>query len=884
MKMSFLQKIRIPETWKTPRVKKRLKRAFTALMVTAALLGAIGVFIGYFFEDTVKRIIIDQLNKSLNCRIEVADIEFSVFQKFPYATLHFIDAVAYDALPDTSGMNLKGKPYDLSKRYGGEIKDSILLKAEDVYLQMSLIDLLFSEYRMKRIEVDNAVLNLKVFKDGTDNFHFLKHSSDTTDTSAVSFDLEKLVARNVAASYLNIPARQDYRIRAGDLMMKGLFSGERYEMNIDGNVFVYRIVSRGENYFGNRQIELDVDMLVDEARDEVSFSEGQISIGTMVFSLLGYVAYGDDREELDLDISGNDLPLHSFLTELPGNWRQMFEDYKGKGNFNFRLGIKGKYGGRHQPGLLASFSLQKGELVQKASGITLTDVNLKASYTNGDQHRLSTSVLDIPEFSAKLNEHGLSGSFSMTNFVHPDLAVVLKGSFDLEDLHGFLQADTIQSMSGLAEFDFSFKGKPGENGGFSAKDFVGSTSSGKIKLSKAKLEFKNQKLALKEMNGDFSFSNNDIISHNFTGFLGSMDFSLSGYFRNMFSWLFLKDERLQVVADFSSQHINMDELLQYKVSSQDTVMKLEISPQLDLDLDVNARRFSMGRFSASGVLCELKVRNQQILIRDLSFNAMDGRVSASGLIDASREGKLLTACEAKFNRVDIRKMFYQLGNFGQSRLVDENLSGSLSADISFGATWSNTFEADLASVYANATLTIENGELIRYAPIEGLNKQLKGRNFSNIKFATLKTQVSIKDQLITLPETRIVNDAIDFDIKGTHTFDNEIDYHVSILFADLLNKKKNESEFGPVEDDGLHKERYYFRITGTTENPVYKKIDKDAYIKSISSALKEEKKTIWNIIKDEFRKNPDTSAVKKPGDKVNNNGGEWQLQWEEEEE
>jgi hypothetical protein len=327
----------------------------------------------------------------------------------------------------------------------------------------------------------------------------------------------------------------------------------------------------------------------------------------------------------------------------------------------------------------------------------------------------------------------------------------------------------------------------------------------------------------------------------------------------------------------------LDDLLQTQAGSGDSVLRLDLSPQLDVNFNMKVRAFNFGKFSASNIIGDLKIRNRQLLVKNLSFGAMDGRVNVTGLIDASQQGKLLISCDANLYQVDIRKMFTQLNNFGQEHLRDEHLKGLLTADIQFGSVWSNTFEVDLSTVYAMSNITITNGELIHYAPIEGLKDMLKNRDFSDIKFATLTTQVSIKDKVITIPKTNISNDAIDIDLNGTHTFDNQIDYQISVLYSELMNKNKNkQNEFGQIEDDGLHQERYYFRITGTTENPIYKKMDKEAYKENIIQKVQTEKQNLKEILNKEFKWfKKDSTKQKDPNKKPGEDGEqEFQLEWE----
>lgn len=875
---------RWPAVFSSPRFRKRLRRAVVTLLILGSLVGATGVFIGYFYEDTVKSIIISQLNQRLNCKIDVKEIEFSIFKKFPFASVHFIDATVYDAYPDTSGM---GKTLVVKKKKHAAayaFPDSVLLKAQDVYLQMSIWDLVFGEYRIQRVEVAEASLQLKVFKDGTNNWDILKPATDTTQGDDFSFDLQKLILKNVACSYKDLFAKQDYKLLARDVMLKGAFSSEKYDLDIYGDMAVYRVKSYGENYFRCLNTTVDLTLEVNQNAKMVTFKSGEVGVGGLPLEVLGYVAYGDDREELDLNVTGNGLPLQSFLEALPSVWKKHVDSYQGQGRFNFTAQVTGSWADEKLPQITAAFSLSNGEISQKETGINLTDVSLSASYTNGALHNSSSSVLELSSFSARLKLGSVQGNFRMQDFNNPQIKLVAEGNIDLAALHEFMPSDTLASMSGNLAFNLSYQGQLQSTSGFAAEDFVQSKSSGSMKLSDGNFEFTGKKLRFTGLNGNFRFSNNDVISDDFTGNIGLSDFSLKGYFRNVLSYVFLKGESLQINADLSSQKIDLDDLLQYQAASSDTSsLRLDISPKLEVNFNLKSRAFNFGKFSATNIVGEVKIRNRQLLVKNLSFGAMDGRVNITGLVDATQEGKLLISCDANVYKVDIQKMFYQLNNFGQQHLREEHLKGLLTADIQFGSVWSNTFDIDLSTVYAQANITIENGELNHYGPIEGLETQLKKKDFSNIKFATLKTQVSIKDKLITIPATTISNDVLDVDINGTHTFDNQIDYHVSVLYSQLFNKDKNkQNEFGQVEDDGLHNERYFFRITGTTENPVYVKMDKQAYKENIIQKVQTEKQNLKDILNKEFKWfKKDSTKVKdpqKPDDK--NTNQEFNLEWE----
>ena len=63
----------------SPRFRKRLRRALITLLVLGSLTGATGIFIQYFYEDTVKSIIIAMCMSALTV-IEKVQSAYMVFR------------------------------------------------------------------------------------------------------------------------------------------------------------------------------------------------------------------------------------------------------------------------------------------------------------------------------------------------------------------------------------------------------------------------------------------------------------------------------------------------------------------------------------------------------------------------------------------------------------------------------------------------------------------------------------------------------------------------------------------------------------------------------------------------------------------------------------
>ena len=134
----------------------------------------------------------------------------------------------------------------------------------------------------------------------------------------------------------------------------------------------------------------------------------------------------------------------------------------------------------------------------------------------------------------------------------------------------------------------------------------------------------------------------------------------------------------------------------------------------------------------------------------------------------------------------------------------------------------------------------------------------------NVKFSTLENNIRIEHNMIKIPSMEIKSSALSVFIKGSHNFDNEIDYQVRLLLSELVSKKFRKkktninNEFGAIEDDGLGNTAVYLKMTGHVDNPeIY--FDKIKIKDKLNTKIKQEKEEIKTIIKEDvLNQKPDS--------------------------
>lgn len=857
---------------KPNRAWRRIKRLFYTLLFLLLLLLGTGFVIGYFYGDEVKSYIIGELNKQLNTEVivEPADIGFSVLSNFPNASLEFKNVKALDAIK--------------------KAKKDTLFKAGSISLQFNIVDIFKKNYRINKIAIADVDLRLFIDKKGNVNYNFLKEDSTASagGEQNLDFSIEKIDIRNLRLRYLDQRSKQDYSIVAKKAVVAGKFSDESYSLESNGELYVNHIKSDSTAYLKGKPAVYE--MLLDVNKDVFTFREAKVKIVDLNFGIGGKIENAEKETFLALKITGQDMDIQSVLSILPEKEREKFSDYESEGEFFFNSSILGT---ADEPVISAAFGIKKGTITQRSSSVTLENVDLEGSYQNtamvdGNRETKSLPNLNIKTFKANLGEGSISGSLMVEDFGAPRLTASVNGSIRLNDLHKLLKIDTVESMSGDLKINATYNGRIKDRKKYMSGDFNDVKAGGEMSITGLSLRLKDNPLRFDSITGDFLFNNNDIVINDFTGRVSNTDFRLKGFFRNILAWFLLDKETLTVDATFASKNLDLNELLSDKNSADkdDNAYTLKLSEYLDLNLNCNIDHLTFRRFDAADIRGQLKMRDKRMIADPLSFATMDGRVGVSGMIDGQSEDKLLITCDASLRKININKLFYQFENFGQEYIQDKNLKGIGTAEVQFASVWSPQLDVDLDKIYVRSDLTIEKGELLRFEPMKELSSFIKLSELEEIKFSNLQNQVEIKNQTIYIPKMEVNSSALNVIASGTHTFDNKINYKVKVLLSDLLSKKaqrakKENDEFGVVEDDGLGKTALYISMTGTVDDPIVKYDGKSA-VEKLRADLKTEKQTLKSILKEEFgwfKKDTTGTKDKKPGKTEDNT--KFIIKWDE---
>jgi hypothetical protein len=835
-------------------VRKRLILQFLRLALLSGgifILSALALLVtlGFLYQDRIKSMFLASLNEQLKTEILVGDIRLDLVRSFPLASLTF------------SKVTILGSP-------NANARDT-LLQSDRVQVQFRLMDILRKEYKVKQVTVHQGFARMELDPEGRSNFDLWEAAEETEgQESNFQLDLQRILLTNLHLIFEDQRGGHLVDLDVDKASLSGSFSQSRYTLTANGDMQAREIRIDSIPLLIGKSVSLDVALQVDQ-QTTFLFQKGNIAINNQRFGITGSITNTAEGTEYDTRIEGVRLSMQKLIEDLPGIWNKYADGYQAKGDLAFSAHISGKYTATEKPFVSASFDVSRAELSHPATNVRLRGLNFSGRFDNGPGKRMETATLEIRDFQTAVSDGLIRGSVRINNLVKPHLDLQVMADVDAGDMAGLLRLDTVERASGRISMDLSFQGGMSSRNSFTGQDLVKARASGNLSAKNLAFALKNNKLTYHGFNGSLQFRNNDLLIESFSGKVGGSDFTVSGFFRNVLPYIFLEGETLHMVASLQADHIDFDELLQHEVSGADTTYRLRFNDRLGFKLDTRVGSLKFRKFQATDVSGTASLQNKQFYAENVVFNSMNGQVMAAGFIDGRRPDRLIIGCDTHLGRVDVHQLFYQMGNFGQNGILAENIFGIITADFLFTSIWSPALEIDWGALETQASVKVEDGVLVDFAPMIALSRFLRVDDLSRVTFSTIENQIRIQDNKVMIPDMEIKSSALNLQISGEHSFDNQIDYQMQILLSELLARKNRErrnpqEQYGEIIDDGLGRTTLFLRVTGSLEDPVFR-YDHQGVREKIRDDLKQEARSLRNVFRTEFnflsRSTPDTIPV-----------------------
>jgi hypothetical protein len=819
------QPLPLPEKEKRSVLKKLLRFFFFILLGLILLLfGALTLV--FIYEDEVKEAVISELNKNLSAEVRVSpeNIDLTFIKTFPDCAIEFREITCMEAV--------KSKKRDT------------LFFTESLQLKFSISDLWDKTYTIKKISVSKGFAHFKINSKGMPNYTIWKESpaKSANASEALAFSLELIELQNMRVLYRNLQYKQRIAAEIKTVSFSGSFREQHYTMQSKGDLMISELMSDDVVYVSNRPLVYESKLEVNG--NEYHFSNSRFVLSKLEATAQGKFVYSNKLEQLSLSFEGNELNIQSVLSLLPMKYRSRMNDYESSGKFFVSGSVK--YNGHFSS--FVKFGIKQSEVTYMPLKTTLTRLN-----TNGYLMISSDSTyLELSDFSAALMGDKVNMKLQLHRFNDPYMHLEAKGTMNLANLNKFWPIDTLAALRGMFNFETSVSANISEL----RRNTFRSEAAVDLKADVKQLMFR-----FKGSDDSTTIHSCEISSHNREVEVKHLeitrrksDIAINGKITGAFNYLMDPLSALSISGSVKSKTLFLEDFIFSSPSASITAGKqeLQLPENLHLYADAAIETFSFGKFSATQVSGNIELKNRKLFAENISLVTMKGTAMVDVLMDVSGQNAEVSV-HGKLNDINVNQLFTQLNNFNQQTLVDKNIDGVLTATVDFNGTWNKFLEPDLNSMTAITDLKIVQGKLISFKPLESLSKFVDIQDLKSIRFSDMSSHVEIRKGVINIPKTSIRNSALNIDVWGTHTFNNEIDYHIQLLISELLSKKRRQSEdeFGPVQNDPENRRSAFVLMTGTVDNPVIK-YDRSGLKQKIREDIKQEKQNLKQILKEEF--------------------------------
>ena len=800
---------------------------------TGGILLGVFLFVAiliFAFQDKIIEKSIAEINKNLEVPMTVTDVEFAFWSSFPNISIDLLD------------VEITSKNTDKS-----------LLKSKKFNLRFNPLDLLVGDYNLKQINVSNGELNLYVDSLGNDNYNIIKEA-EGEDESDFKLELQSVKLKSMKVNYQNDVTNQKYRSLFDLVELSGELSEEKFDMLTSGKIQLISAKSSDITLVKNQEINFNLNLNVDQKKSITRLDKAEILIGGLPFSIDARV----DTDSLQMHISSKDIQLTDAVEKIsidPGNELQKLN---GKGTLDFDLNITGGMGAADPIDIACEFSIKDGQIIETSENLKFENIQLQGHYAKKDS-TLEELVLKKVSFDSETGP--FSGTLSINDFERPKIKGTAKGSINLRSAHRVFHFSDFDQMHGKLNLFCDFEAVQAEKDA----DIQLKKCSGDISIVNSNFKLENDKRNFKEVNGKLKFTTRQVRVKDFALKVNDSDMKLKGTFSNVFNYIYNKGT-LSVDLKLSGDKIKLDDL--GSTTKEEKIADGEIYA---LPSDLKGKiGISVGSLSYEGHTFErlrgqMKIQDREINFTSFSLENSGARVKGNLSIEEKSPEEFELKTNLSSNRIDVKKAFKEWNNFYQDVILADNISGTADLSMQLRAMFNFGKGIDYPSLDSKLNLKISNGQLknaeIMKDIAEGIkdspaklalgkkNLKLLEERLKDISFSTLKNEISIKNEVVTIPRMNISSSALNMNVSGTHAFSNQVDYRFDFKFRDLLSSER-DSEFGEIIDDGSGF-RMFLKMTGDIYDPVLE-WDREQQKQSAKEYRQEEKKQIKEMLKTEF--------------------------------
>jgi hypothetical protein len=403
-----------------------------SIILVVLLLVVIG-FSLFFPTDRARQLAIEKGSEKLNRKVNIASAKVSFW----------------------GGLGVKLEDVTISSPEG--FTDSLLLRAENIDVKLELFSLMFGEYKIAKLIVNNPEIWLVKTGDGQSNYEFeslqdeipieiTENLTPEVIAAAATVTFDNLEINNGIVHYINSMDQDNFEFKGLNLST----SLEQTEENVyysRGEFAIDTVDFNKDKILPNLYIASEYDIVYDITDDNLELSDTKLYLNELELLINGQVEDILNEISARINIKTDPVDIQNILTLIPENEKKHLIESTIDGQISFDL--NSEY-------INSEFSYYGTAKLNK--------VNYKHEKCPGIL-KLKSAVLDFKNDNLRLNiidgnfdEKPVQGHLVIDDFENPKVNAELSGMTNLSYLNPLFSDGTQSPLSGFSDFHIKLFG------------------------------------------------------------------------------------------------------------------------------------------------------------------------------------------------------------------------------------------------------------------------------------------------------------------------------------------------------------------------------------------------------------------------------------------
>lgn len=462
-----------------------------------------------------------------------------------------------------------------------------------------------------------------------------------------------------------------------------------------------------------------------------------------------------------------------------------------KGNLTASIKSKGEYNAEKKlfPVTAGVVNLQNGEVKTEYYPNPITDIKFLASVKNESGNFKDVDIQLTPA-SFVFEGKPVYVKALLSDFEDVNYDIRAKGELDIARIYKVFKQKGLE-VTGYAKADLSFKGKQSyaTTGQISKLQNKGSLILRDIKTTS---ELFPKPFFIKE--GVFSFNQDKMNFDKFSANYGKSDFALKGRLQNVINFILEKKATLKGSFNINSNSILADEFMaETSQATGKTNDKSEVAKEAKTDSGVillpgnfnisllaNAKKVEYDGLVLNNVLGNVAVRNGKLLFEKIGFDIIDCNVGINGFYDDLNSKKAAFDIHFVAKNFNVKRAYKEIKMFRELASAAEKAEGIISLDYTIKGILNQEMQPVYPSLEGKGVVSISKVKISGLKLFGQLSDKTDFESINNPDLSKVDIRSSIKDNIITVEETKMRIALFRLRIKGETSFDGQLNLKIRV--------------------------------------------------------------------------------------------------------